>query len=88
MHIGDNIVKFKYNDDGLCLSKPDTIFLGKWPKRKKEYYWRIKKVANRGGKKRFYRMLLQESISDKKDLSYGRSGNFSKFEHDDKLEHH
>ena len=38
VHIGDNIVKFKYNDDGLCLSKPDNIFLGKWPKRKKEYY--------------------------------------------------
>ena len=35
VHIGDNIVKFPANDDGIYLSKPDNIFKGKWPKRKK-----------------------------------------------------
>ena len=35
VHIGDKIVKFPANDDGIYLSKLDNMFLGYWPNRKK-----------------------------------------------------
>ena len=41
MHIGDNIVKFTTNNDGIYLSKLDTEFLGNCIRLKKEDDCRI-----------------------------------------------
>ena len=56
MHIGDKIVKFQDNNDGLYLSKPDGDFFGKLAEENKRNIieW-LKNLQTVGGNKRGFR---------------------------------